>query len=708
MTEEADRLCEAIITDCLENLDWHGLDEHLSALTLDEASATKLVGLVLRARSLVFRYPGNYKKRSAILDGVVAKVRADLSDDAAEMAAARFEVFPLIDDGYSGLRMTIDRLPLAGLSQAEQVSAYLSHVARGWDSIRSQVGAAGEAEALVISGVMLETTDGHRYGADAATALLVNVLGMNVMLAAYKGKWFDADDLIRLPSLSTATAEQIALAGAADGTALGWQQWQLIEERCRYMGGALEKREATEEDGLPAGAHLISHTPEGIEWEVLDTIANERLGERLSQTFQDMAAKGNLLSKGQGITPGAAMPPHGYVSPQELHSVVMLSEYLGINVATHPADLGGLRLCEWMRGFAVLQQLANDNIEAVSEPLDRAFPRMTIAAIEASLQRNGLAGPKARVFIDHASFAKSSRDIYDAPILREEGDCCLLAVPALSDALLIRLVLSTLANKGLDVEGKGEAFEEQFRAALKAKGLPVYHFEVRRAGQTYEYDALVPWGSYLFLFECKNRSLSGTNPIASYNLFRSTAGHIEQVKRLAAALSDHPDILTTKVKEDCSSLQIVPVVVNSMPFSMQGPFMGVHFNDVAAINRFFSERYSHISRLHQVGSRKIMHRVAIHDLWSGEQPDADAFMRHLDDPLPLRVMIAHMSVEPIGIQIGPDLYAQTYVPRRQEMTMQSIAAVAGMTAEAIEAEMERFSEALAAVRPSLEQGPEEK
>jgi hypothetical protein len=500
MTEEVDRLREATVTDCLENLDWGRLDVHLAALTLDEASATKLVELVLHARRLVFRYPGNFKKRAAILDGVMVKVRADLGDEAADVVAARFEVFALIDEGYTGLRTLIDGLPLAGLSQAEQVSAYLGHVARDWDQIRSQVDAAAATGAPVISGVFLETPEGHRYGADAATSLLVNVLGMNVALAARKGKWFDVDDLVRLPALPMATAEQIAAASAADETALGWQQWQLIEERCRYMGGTLEKREVTDEDGLPTGAQIISHTPGEIEWEVLDTIANERLGERLAQTFQDMAAKTDLLSKGQGIDPGAAMPPNGYVSPEELHSVVMLSEYLEINVATHPPDLGGLRLCEWMRGFAVLQHLANVNIEVVSDPLERAFPRMTIANIEEVLQSNGLVGLKARIFIDHASFAKSSRDVYDAPILREEGDWCLLAVPALSAALLIRLVLSTLANKGLDVEGKGAAFEDQFRATLEEQGLPVYHFEVRREGQTYEYDALVPWRSYLFVF----------------------------------------------------------------------------------------------------------------------------------------------------------------------------------------------------------------
>lgn len=702
MTKEVDRLRETAVTDCLEKLDWDCLNAHIAPLTLDEESAKKLVDFVLRSRRLVFRYPSNNRKRTAILDGVVAKIRADVSDEVADEVAARFEIFTLIDEGYTSLRTMIDSLPLAGLSQAEQVSAYLGHVARDWDRMHRQVIAARAAGQMVNMEIMLETPDGHRYGADAATSLLVNVLGMNVMLAAHKGEWFDADNLIRLPQLPTATNEQIEQAGTADGTALSWQQWQLIEERCRYMGGTLEKRGVIEEDGLPAGAQLIIHSPEGIEWELLDTIANERLGERLAQTFIDMVAKTSLLSRGQGINPGAAMPPVGYVSPEEIHSIVMLSEYLGFNVATHPAEFGGLKLCEWMRGFAVLQQLAKDNTEEVSEPLDRAFPLLMIADIEQILQQNGLVGPKARIFIDHASFAKSSRDVYDAPLLRGKGGWCLLVVPALSGALLIRLVLSTLANKGLDVEGKGEAFEEQFRAALEKEGLPVYHFEVRRGGQTYEYDAVIPWGPYLFVFECKNRSLSGTNPIASYNFLRSVADQTGQVQRLTAALIEYPDILTTKVKENCSSLQIVPVIVSSMPFSMQGSFEGVHFNDVAAIQRFFSERYSYICKLHSVGAQKFLHRIALHDLWSGDKPDAEAFMQHLENPLPMRVMMAHMSIEPIRLQLGPMLFAYTSVPRRRETTIQSIAAVAGVTAEEIEAEMDQFSKTLAPIRAKLE------
>lgn len=702
MTENQNRLSEAVVTDALDALSWKDLRDHLGALTLDADSAERLVGIVLRSRSLVFRYPGKISKRTAIIAGIVAKVRADLGDENADEVARRLTVFEMIDEGYAGIRALIDGLPLAARPKTEMIAAYLAYAARTWANLRRQIEAASPAT-RVGGSIVLSTDDGDRFGADAMTSLLIDLLGMNVTLAAYQGKWFDADDLIRLPELPVAAETDIALAGAADGTALAWQQWQLVEERCRYLEGSLARRTSTDEDGVPAGSNIFVHEPGLIEWEVLDTVANERLGDRLRQTFHEMWIRTNLPTVGRGVSPGAPMPPAGYVSPQEMHSVVMLSEYLGINVATHPAELGGLRLCEWMRGFAVLQQLANDRLDPEGNAEKAAFSRFEVTGLEDVLRQNGLAGGKARKFIDHASFAKSSRDLYDAPIIRSTGDWCLLAVPALSEALLLRLVLSTLANKRLDVVGKGEAFEEQFRASIAAQGLPIHHFEARRDGETYEYDAVVPWGSYLFVFECKNRALSGTNPIASSNFLRSAMDHIEQVQRLAEALKTHPDILVEHVPEKCDGLTIVPVVLSSMPFSIGGDVDGVYFSDAASIGRFFQERHSFVSRLHEVAGVKVLHRVATHSQWSGDEPTPEDLIRHLEKPLQFRVLLPHMEVRPIGFQIGPHLYAQTPVVRRKEMTMESMAGTAGLKAEAIEAEMARVAEnAIEPLRAKLE------
>jgi hypothetical protein len=702
MIEEAQsRLRESIIVACLEDLDWERLRAHLEGVELDDESAGKLVALVMRTRSFVFRYPGKLKKRTAILDGVAETIRASLGDEAAATARARFDLFALIDEGYAALRGLIEGLAFSTWPKPVFHTAYLTHVAQRWCELQEQIETAS-ASSHRAGGVILTSPEGVRYGADAAISQLVNLMSMNAMLSAYGGKWFDADGIIRAPDFVATTEKQVTEVRAADITAVLWQQWQLVEERCRFLDGGLGKHPAPA-DGFPEDAQIIAHHSESFGWDLLDFAANERLGDRLGQTFQEMALKTNLLKMGQGIEPGTAMPPAGWVSPAEAHSTVMLCEYLGLDVATHPAELGGLRLAEWVRGFAVLQQLATARLKSQKDPVDRTFPRVELAELEAVLARNGLTGGKARAFIDHASFARSSRDLYDAPILRGDGGWCRIAGPGLVGALLLRLVLSTLANKELVIDGKGEAFEEQFRKQFTDRGLPVYHFTASRPGGPYEYDAIMPWGKYLFVFECKNRSLSSSNPVASYNLLRSTTGHVRQVQRLVTALREDPSILTQFLKEDCTNLTIVPVVMNSMPFSVKGTVDGIFFADAGSTSRFFQERHMHISRAHQIGEIRVMYRVPTHSQWEGETPSADDFMRHLEDPLPLQIMVAHLSFEPIVFQLGPVLYAATQVPRRGEITIESMAGLAGLTEAQVQAELDRItSEAIAPVSAAVE------
>ena len=87
-------------------------------------------------------------------------------------------------------------------------------------------------------------------------------------------------------------------------------------------------------------------------------------------------------------------------------------------------------------------------------------------------------------------------------------------------------------------------------------------------------------------------------------------------------------------------------------------------------------------RLHEVAGVKVLHRVATHSQWSGDEPTPEDLIRHLEKPLQFRVLLPHMEVRSIGLQIGPHLYAQTPVVRRKEMTMESMAETAGLKAEA--------------------------
>lgn len=700
-----ERLSEEAVTSALDAMDWNALREHLDAAELDEDSAGRLVTLVLCARTLVFRYPGNKKKRARILDGVSSVLGDRLGEEAASFAQERFAMFATIDEAYSGLRALIASEPLAGRSPEYRLSAYLEHISMERDAIAKQIEQA-QSEPRVAGTLTLTAPDGTRYGADAAIDMFVQLTSMNITLSAYNGKWFGPDDVVRVPQLPAVDGGDAQLAGASSQTALVWREWQMVEERARHYGGDLERLTGDEvPEPFRRGVALIDHRVRGVEWEMFDTIANERLGDRLSQTFHEMMAETSMSARAAGIDATAALPPDGLVSVQEGHSGVMMCEFLGFDVIRHPVEYGGLSLREWLRGYAVLQQLAQRSLAGTGSPHDRAFPSFELSELEDLLHDNGLADSKARRFLDHASFARSSRDLYDAPIIRGTDDRCLLAAPALEGALLVRLILSALANAGLQIEEKGKAFEASIRREFEKQGLATFAFEAKRGGEQFEYDAVLPWGGYLFVFECKNRGLSGTNPIASFNFLRSITGHIRQANRLAEALVTYPDILTGHIPVNCTGLKIVPVVVSSMPFSYPGDIDGVYFTDASALGRFFSDRNSNVVRYHRVGPAVLKHRIPTRAQWKGEAPDADDFMAHLENPLQLEIMRAHFRIEPQGFQIGPALYALTQRPRRKEMTLDSMAAIGGITAKQIEDEQARFErEVVAPLREKLADG----
>jgi hypothetical protein len=94
--------------------------------------------------------------------------------------------------------------------------------------------------------------------------------------------------------------------------------------------------------------------------EIFDHVANERLNDRLEQTFMEMMVETNLQEKAVGINHKVALPPRGMISAEQGHSGVSLSEIVSYSIVDDQERLGGLRLLEWIRAYCALQQLARD------------------------------------------------------------------------------------------------------------------------------------------------------------------------------------------------------------------------------------------------------------------------------------------------------------------------------------------------------------
>jgi len=253
---------------------------------------------------------------------------------------------------------------------------------------------------------------------------------------------------------------------------------------------------------------------------------------------------------GKGIENAIGLPPGNFVSSQEAHSAVSLSEMVSYDIATAEDRPGGLRLVEWLRGYATLQVIADN---AAKENAANQFVRLSCDELKSILHRVGLTTEAASCFIDRATLHERSWDLFDQPLIEMADGSYLLFGPAVHTANPARIVLSAIANLSVQLSRKGSAFENDIRSFLKKQpGLEVHNFTATRNNEPFEYDVIVIWGDYLFVLECKNESLSGHKPVQGYYYSLGVRSHVKQVKRLVTALEVYPDILLNSVGPDLS------------------------------------------------------------------------------------------------------------------------------------------------------------
>src|ERR1700686_606992 len=97
----------------------------------------------------------------------------------------------------------------------------------------------------------------------------------------------------------------------------------------------------------------------------LEVIANERLSAVLFQNYVEMLHFTNISDLAKGIAQPLELIPAGHVSGEEAHAVLVLNHLLCFSPADDQSSYGGLRLVEWVRGYAALQQLARDSDDLI-------------------------------------------------------------------------------------------------------------------------------------------------------------------------------------------------------------------------------------------------------------------------------------------------------------------------------------------------------
>lgn len=512
MTENAsqiERLREDLVKRALADVDWPKLKAHLDRIALTMNDVVHLSGHIRRFSDWIAKYPrkGFEKKRETFFTELAGYMREKVGPNAPDKVTAVLSVIKLIEHGYRSILGVLDQCAIGKQPAEVRVAACISRACHEYaDLLRRQHAALKATKRLeLMAGAEIRDDDGNLVSADAVVEGLSASVTMTVIMEAYKNNWFDGEVVV-LPRLPKVGEDERFQSGATQVMALYWRHWQRLEKRRRYLDGEIRTLKGAQRppDIDPRVEALLQYIPaeEGLsEREVYDFLANERLKDRLLQTFMEMDVEHRISDLSVGIDASAKLPPDQFVSSEEIHAGVSLSEILGYAIVDDVSRPAGLRLLEWLRGFAVLKALGQEQAHKSAVSGDALMLVYLETDLLDILERCGLERSRAERFIALTVLHRSSRDMFDCPLIRVQGGKIILFTPGVIDVNMPLAVLSNLSNRDEELGAKGKAFEEHIRDVLKRNKLDVFAFTAMRDGKTFEYDAVLVWDDTIFVFE---------------------------------------------------------------------------------------------------------------------------------------------------------------------------------------------------------------
>ena len=666
-------LSETPVSEALDKLSWQDLDDHLAEIALTPQDVEKLVSLVRRSDALVLKRlnPKKNKNRDTFLEKLAVHLDDKGYPKQAELVRSHAVRLNEIDGVYQSILGLLAKTEAAALSPELRFSALLDRSNREHIDLLKQMYENFTAGGVLDLGkVTMKGEGGNEFNPEGVHDLLLTTLASTLGMEAHLHGWYDDVGMLVLPALPAPTDQDRFAVGSVQMLAAAWRHWQFSERRHRYLDAPLERKM----DLAPAWAEhgvkrLWDSRPPDDDIELYNYVANARLAERLLQHWTAVLSGSRYEKAVSGTDGEVKLLPSQAVSLQELHGASALSQLLSGDITDDQFEYAGLTLAEWVRGYSVLQDVADKALE--SRDADRLTIRFSNAEFVELLQRLGLQGGKAQVFIGHATYRKASRDLFDQPLIKlQDGGYLLLAISAATSSIP-KIILSTLGMLEVNLDGRGKRFEKRMIELLGKHGIKAKNIICDRGGETYDYDVAFVWGDYLFLFECKSRGLSGGDPARTYFFSLGIRQVVKQVTRLAEGLEQYPDILSVYMPEAVGK-QVVHCVVNSLPYATVTEEDALHFADESGIARFFQQsEIGPRSFSREAGLGAIDPASAVAFLWDGAEPTPEDFLRHLRNPIQLVNVVSHLNLRPTRIPVGEEEALQVIDFLRTDRTADS-------------------------------------
>ena len=636
---------EEAMQKAVNRLDWAAVNKRLITVAPEDLEdwVANFLNVILRDGYLILRRP-DVKKR-ARRDSFVNELRSFLTAHGLkELIDERDDEFSgqsHIEIAYHEILNTFDEKVLINLSPTEMVWAALRFADKYFRDARTRMFASPPDPNQIFDPVTAKLPvdqDGTLAHPDDVLNAIQGTLTSTLKMLSYSNGWFQDDGTLILPTIVPTTEEHSRIAGGTAYLAAIWRRLELSEGAYRYFGGTVVREEAQlqEQDGtIRTGDTIKIEFSKAREIEL--RIAGERL-RRMIFNFEVELQRDPRAHASVVDTLPLPAAPEAYVSFEEAHAALTLSHMIFRSVFDITRDLAGLTLAQWLRGYSVIRKLASAHLAA--EATTEGVTIVQESDILSSLVSHGLPEDKAKIFFDHICFKQDSSDVFDAPLLRCEGDRLCFVVVGAAFLHIPFTIMSQLSSLGCNMTWKGNPFEESVVKLFRDHGVAASGIRRTIDGSQIQIDCVALWDDVLFVIEDKNYSLPGDNAQQEYWFLHDQADAASQVQRKVEAVEAHPELVWDALGDRVTWKRIVPIVLNGTLFSLTGDIDGVHFFDSSALRRFLEDGFLTLSAERGGGDGPTPIRPGLTRLWSGERPNAEDLIRQLERPAQV-VQAAH-------------------------------------------------------------------
>lgn len=481
----------------------------------------------------------------------------------------------------------------------------------------------------------LISKDGIKYSPDDNMEYFVNSLSLTLKFLANKFNWIKSGIFVfpKKPTISSSSTERDFLI---QRLAIAWGRLEDVSAQCMLFDGTVQ---AYLNPDPQKKSNIYAFEPRFGPFEKFDYIANLRLIELSTRTFYNIASdeitENYLVKDVKDISSREGL---NFLSHQEISALSYLGNLYCVNFLTNTSEYGGMTVKEWIRAYASLmnfcQNYHDSNSTIINFEHDELITYLKLA---------GLSEPKSLQFLNSVTFSTEARDLFDCPLLKIEDSSYFILKNIVLGISISHVVISKLSSLKVSIENKGFRFESEFIKIFKRMNIKAKDFKFRRGREEYEYDAVFIMDQRVFVAECKNVNLSNSNPVRSKTFCHNLDEFVGQLNRLIKALRLYPEVLDEHFSVNVANYEIIPILVNSLPFSWYGTYKGVYITDMPSVERFFKSK--HITLTSSKKGKPQEDKVKnIFTLWKGNSPTSEDLINQLRSPIQLELYLNNIEV----------------------------------------------------------------